>query len=57
MDDSKIIINFGMSILFSSMNQVKILLEQEEPAAISEVVISGAETDGIGTMVLSPMKS
>jgi len=53
MDDPKVILNFGVFILFYNLNQVKILLEEGEPAALSEVVFFGDETSKMGTMVLS----
>ena len=53
MDYSKILLNFGMSILSSNLNQIISHCEEREPAASIEVLFFGAEIVSMETMVLS----
>ena len=52
-DDSKFLLNFGMSVLSSNLNQIKSHVEEREPTARIEVLFSGAETGSMRTMVFS----
>ena len=51
MDDSNVTLSLEMSIFLSNLTQVKIVHEEGEPAASIEVVISGAGTGSMGTVV------
>jgi len=51
MDDSSVTLNLEMLIFLCNLSQVKIVHEEGEPAASIEVVVSGAGTGSMGTMV------
>ena len=56
MDDSNVTLNLEMSIFLSHLNLVKVTHEEGEPAAAIEVVVSGAGTGSMGTMVFFSYK-